>query len=78
MPYIKVKVKKTNQVNRPKYYGGETTWILKDLKTKKENHYKSLRELADKNKKIPYGTWRNIVGGRTNTYDNLYSIKKSK
>ena len=48
------------------------------MKTKKENHYKSLRELADKNKKIPYGTWRNIVGGRTNTYDNLYSIKKSK
>lgn len=77
MPYLKVKKKQTNLVNRPKYYGGETTWLLKDLKTKKETKYKSLQELADKNKKIGWNSWRNIVSGRTKAYDKIYSVKKS-
>ena len=74
--YTKVKKKQTNLVNRPKYYGGDTTWILKNLKTKKETKYKSLQELGDKNKKLPYETWRNIVSGRTKAYKDVYSIKK--
>jgi hypothetical protein len=77
MKYLKVKVKKTNKENRPSYYSGGTNWELYDLEKKKViGKYKSVQEMADKNKQLSFSVWRNIINETVSKYDKKYRIKK--
>jgi len=76
MTYKPVKKKKTNLVGRPKYYGGSSNWELTNLENGKTTNYKSVKELADKNKQFSFSVWRNIISGSVSKYDKQYKIKK--
>tara|TARA_R110002153_G_scaffold234906_1_gene388276 strand:+ start:278 stop:520 length:243 start_codon:yes stop_codon:yes gene_type:complete len=77
MTYKKVKRKMTNKENRPKYYSGSSNWELLDLEKKKVvGKYKSVKELADKNRQLSFSVWRNIINGTVNKYDKKYKLKK--
>lgn len=56
-------------------------WKLKiysptDNSVIKEETFKSVKDIADKYRKINYETWRNISTGRSKVYKSFYDLKK--